>query len=341
MGPPPMSRTCGANGADGSVSSDAGADGLCFYGTVTTTSFTATVANIGAYLYAEYPSIGQTNVTMQTVAADGTWAFGGLPPGPHYYVEVAVYFAGLAQPVTRIVGPLTVAPTAPLAIDVKPVQLDAFETRPSGGIMNLQWARAHVFAPATGYEITGTATVTITVGGTALPLPWDMSEDAYFAELSPAPVADLTYIVTASDPALGPAPVSWELVANPPSFDGAITAPAPQGDAGVTVAANEDLTVNFVSEPNADGESIELFTRDVEAGTWDLTFPVATMPMGDLAEDAMTQVIPAASVSTSGEYLLNVAYLKSNCPVTADGCLTAATVSALTFSAEEADAQAE
>ncbi len=348
---------------------DAGASGatFCLSGTVTTAAFTAPVQEITANLYDLFPSGGAQAFASATVAADGTWAFGGLPAGPHYYVQVLLFFQGVADPVSRIVGPFTADQSgAPVGVQMKPIDLQVLESRLSepaedggvvteGGVVTdggggvvaaglaLQSVRAHVYDPASGSEIPVTASVAITVDGMSIPLPWDSTAYAYFLELSPPLPAETSYTVTMSDPSLDGGLTSWRLVADPPSFDGEITSPVTEVADSGTLPAGQPLVVTWTPEP-ADYVSLQLFENEIEgdAASWQITYPPppgtlapSMQPPLTFAPDASTATIPGASLSTAGAYLLNVAYSKSNCPVTADGCVSAAAIAAATFAVSD------
>jgi hypothetical protein len=335
---------------------DAGPSGtFCLSGTVTAAAFTAPIQEVAANLYSLFPSGAATAYATQTVAKDGTWAFSGLPVGPHYYVQISMFFQQMAEPVSRIVGPFTADPSAtPVQVPMKPIELDVLESRVSepmadsgvvvadGGVatggLAIRSARAHVFDPSSGSEILGTASVAITVGGVTLPMPWDSGELAYFLELSTPLLAQANYTVTTSDPSLDAGTASWLLIADPPLFDGEITLPV-TGSGSVPVG--QPLVVTWTPEP-ADYVSLELFENEGagDAASWQITYPSPGAPPPGappltLAPDAGTTSIPGSSLATAGAYLLNLAYSKSNCPVTADGCVSAAAIAAATFNVSD------
>jgi hypothetical protein len=132
--------------------------------------------------------------------------------------------------------------------------------------------------------------------------------------------------MTTSDPLLGATPLTWTLVAAPPSFDGSITAPAD----GATVPAKASLAVTWVAQPAADFEFTELFAMN-DAGGWGPT-PVYTSPQPN--DSTVTgETIPAALLPP-GKYLLNAAFATANCPPSADGCVLAEAVAVARFTAQ-------
>jgi len=288
-----------------------------------------------ARVYATFPQGSATPLQTQMVAADDTWAFDGLTAGTHYYVQVVDDFAlqgGTGSAISAIVGPLSVPAATPeagapdagaLAVTIVPVQLALLESRVAGGSWQAQWASAHVFDPSQAWELEGTSQVDVVIGGTPMPLPWQgpnaaTAPSTYFAQFSPPPAAQPTYTVTTADPALGTAPLSWTLVADPPSFDATIVSPAD----GTTLPRNTDLTVTWMPEPAADYELTELFQLE-DGGGWKnvYTSPQPNAPSGP------GDTIPGA-VLTQGQYLLNVDLATANCPASADGCVFASAIGA-------------
>jgi hypothetical protein len=300
---------------------------------------TAVPSHRCASLYRSFPQGTAQPLQTQLVANDDTWAFSGLQPWGHYFVVIIDDFkvSGGAGPavgssISTIAGPLTVPAAAPdagaaLHVQVKPVQLAVLESRPAGVSWQVQWASAHVFDPSSGAEIKNTAQVTVDVGGAQTTMPWvnDPSRGSlYFAQFPAATAAQATYAITTSDPLLGAMPLSWSLVADPPSFGGAIMSPAD----GATVPANTALAVAWGAQPAADFEYTELFARN-DAGAWSLAY---TSPQPN---DPTTtgETIPGALL-LPGKYLLNAAFAKANCPATADGCVLAEAVAVAQFTAQ-------
>src|SRR5215471_2872938 len=67
----------------------------CLSGTVATQGMTAKMTVAGASLFRVYPyGAAQPIQKPQLVAKDGTWAFSGLDPWAHYYVQIAAGFPG-------------------------------------------------------------------------------------------------------------------------------------------------------------------------------------------------------------------------------------------------------
>jgi hypothetical protein len=296
----------------------------CLSGTVDGSRVAAAPTHAHANLYRVFPSGGAMPVATQLVAVDGTWAFSAVPAWAHYYVQITTNYAvGGAQPatITTLAGPLTVPSTGgPVGVKVKPVQLQVFESRAAGGTMQVQWASAEVFDPATGDKLMD-AQVAITAGGTTTPMPWgqDLSgHAAYFVQFATPPAAQATYTVTTSSSALGASPITWSLTADPPAFDGSITAPA----SGATVPVGKALTVSWSAQPS-DFEQVELFFGGSGAGgpwmgAWSSASPDA--------QDTTQEPVPGSALGQAGAYLLNVAYTKASCPLTADGCVYASAV---------------
>ena len=306
----------------------------CLTGTAATPKFTAKPVQMKAALYRVFPFGTERPLDAELVAGDGTWVFAGPPDGgadagldpwAHYYVQIEADFnvdgGATGSAVTALAGPLTV-PSAgePVALSVPPIQLSVLESRAAGvpgGTMQLQGVLAHVFDPSTGAEIKGSATVTITVGGTPVAVPWsgdDGGLDAYSLQFAPLTPAQPTYTVTVASPLFGPAPATFQLVAVEPAFDGAIVSP----DGGAPVPAGSPLPVVWAPEPQADYEIVQIFASNGLASVY--ISPEPDPP--DEVEETVEAGLPA------GSYLLNVSYSKTNCPPTADGCVQANTVSA-------------
>jgi hypothetical protein len=328
------------------VTPDAGADALsqpdsascqgdatlCLSGTVAMAStITATPRHLFASLYRVVPSGQAMPLSSQAVAKDGTWAFGNLAAWTHYFVRITADFAvGDAQPATllSVAGPLTVPSSGqPLAIQVKPVQLEVFESRVAGGSMQVQFASAHVFDPTSADEIQGGAQVSVDVGGASTPMPWgtDLAGNpAYFVQFSTPPAAQASYTISTSAPAFGSTPLTWTLSADAPTFDGAIASPA----ANATIALNQPLTVTWPAQPSADYEVVELFFKDPGGWTGKWQSPAPDAP------DTTQETIPASAIASAGQYLLNVVFAKGSCPVTSDGCVYAASIAAAQLTAQ-------
>jgi hypothetical protein len=211
---------------------------------------------------------------------------------------------------------------------VEPVQLLLLESKLAGGSWLAQWASAHAFDPSQASELEGTSTVDVVLGGTPVALPWQKADagiapSSYYAQFSPAPAAQPTYSVVTADPALGTVPLSWTLVANPPSFDGTIVSPAN----GSTLPANMDLTVTWMPEPTADYELTELFQRQVGGG-WKNVY---TSPQPNPAYVTSEPTPISGKLLPAGQYLLNVGLATANCPASADGCVFASSIAAAQF----------
>lgn len=306
---------------------------LCLMGTASTPRFTVPPAQMKAKLYRVFPFGTEEPLGTQLVDDAGTWTFGGSPdagsdaaldPWAHYYVQMEADFkvgdAGSA--VAAVKGPLSVPSSGgPIAVEVPPVQLNVLESRVPGGAMQLQWVLAHVFDPTTGAEIKGGAMVSVNAGGTPQSIPWsgpDGGVDAYFFQFAAPPPAQPSYTVTVA-PQVGQ-PQTFLLVADAPAFDGAIVAP----DGGAVVQAGKPLRIAWAAEPQADYEVVQIFQSSGLASVY-----VSAVP--DPPDQTEETVTPGPD---AGSYLLNVSYSKTNCALTADGCVQANTVSAETFTAQ-------
>jgi hypothetical protein len=285
-------------------------------------------------VYRTFPEGTVQPIQTQLVAADDTWAFSGLPAWGHYFVLIVDDFplAGAGASVDAIVGPVAVPSASPdagaaLQAQVKPVQLALLEAKTPGGSWQVQWASGHVFDPSSGAELKNSSQVAVVVGGMPTPMPWGpdpSGESSYFVQFAPPPAAQPSYAITTSDPALGAAPLSWTLLADPPSFDGAIATPSD----GATVPANAPLAVTWNAQPGADFVLTELFARN-DAGGWTLAY---TSPQPNDAS-VTSETIPAAMLPP-GKYLLNLAFSRANCPASADGCVFANAVGVAQFTAQ-------
>jgi hypothetical protein len=246
------------------------------------------------------------------IAGDGKWAFSGLDPWGHYYVEALAGF-GQAQNVATVVGPLGVPGLGSVSVQLKPAQLSVIEQGAPGMPLQMQSAVAYLFDPSSGAPLQG-ATVSIVVGGKAVPMPWtDVAGGnyGYYATFPTPTPAQATYAITSS------AGSSWSLVANPPTFTPSVSAPAN----GAKVPSGQPLTVTWSAESEADEELVQLFAQ---AGTgWTPDYQAPT----PYDSDVTTATIPGASVGPAGQpQLLNVSFVHGNCPSSADGCVVAEVV---------------
>jgi hypothetical protein len=288
-----------------------------------------------AGVYRTFPEGATQPVQEQLVGVDGKWAFSGLDAWAHYYIVIVDDFRlqdGGGSSIPAVVGPLAV-PATPgdagtlLTVQVKPVRLTLLESKTAGTSMQVQWASAYVFDPSSGAKLEGSAQVAVVIGGVATPMPWGpdpMKNTSYFVQFAMPPPAQPSYTITTSAPAFGSNPVSWTLVAEPPSFDGAIGSPAD----GATVPANKPLAVTWTTEPSADFVLTELFAQGA-AGGWARAY---TSPAPNESTVA-TETIPGAALP-AGQYLLNVVFTKANCPAAADGCVLASSIAVARFTAQ-------
>ena len=278
----------------------------CLTGTVTLQGFTATPAELQVSLFREFPATGAVALTTVPIGAGGTWALSGLDPWEHYYLEALASF-GQSQNVVRLVGPLSVPVSGgPVAVQLKPAELSVIEQAAPGAALQLQSATAYLFDPSSGAPLQG-ATVSISVGGTAVPMAWTPvagGDSGYFASFSTPTPAQATYTITTA------AGASWQLVANPPTFTPTLSSPA-----GATVPVNQPLTVTWPAQAAADEEIVQLFTQ---SGTgWSPTYEGPA-----LDADVTTATVPGSAVGPAGQLLLlNVSFLQGSCPASSDGCV--------------------
>ncbi len=326
-----LSALCSLDASDGTS---------CLTGSCVTAAFSAPATAVSVGLFAAVP-LGQEPIAQELLGADGTWSFDTsmLAPGPqwsHYYVEISAQF-GLAGTLTRVIGPLSVSSVGgPATVRLQPAHVEVLESRAAeGGSMQFRSASAHVFDPKTGAEITdGTAVVAIGVGATSVPMPWDANAKAYDVTSSPSLDAQPTYSMTLLHPALGPTPITLELVADLTTLNGAITSPAADAivDAG-------PIEIAWQPETAADFVQVDIFQpTDAQAGDggvgdaapdWDPN-PVYASPTADDA-NATVEVVPAGTLTQWGPALINVVYTLATCPATADGCVYSGTVFAETI----------
>jgi hypothetical protein len=279
-----------------------------------------------ANLFGMYPAPGAPLLTREIVAADGTWAFSGLPSSAHYYVEIEAVYpqsdGGTGSPVPAIVGPLAVPSSGSVNVSVAPVELLVNQTTTSGGPLVLQSALAETFDPGSGAPSAGEDSVSIVVGNAPVQLPWTQitpGNYAYYATFPATTPAQATYSMFTSGTS------SWSLVAAAPSFTPAMTSPA----SGATVPAGQPLVVSWPAQPLADEAIWTIYTQAAGGGAWN---PVATSPAP--ADQATTQqTIPAAAI-TAGPLLVQVGFLVGSCPATADGCVVSTVVASAQITAQ-------
>jgi hypothetical protein len=302
-----------------------GAASSCLYGTARATGFSVSVSSFQVSLYNVFPSgpaAGNGWPKQHTVAKDGTWAFSGLDPWGHYYVQIVPAF--ITNPTLTAgarVGPLAIPSTpGPVDVQVKPVQLDVLEEASPGVPSQLRRATAHVFDPASGNEVVqGGATASILVGSTPTPMPWKMFSNlsAYLVEFTPPPSpppAQAAYTMTTSLAA--PTSATWTLASDPPTFMPTITAPP----AGMSFPKGQDILVTWPLQPGADYETVQLYVS--QNGGLAQTYASPTPDATDVNEER----IPGMNLATPGSYLVVVAFVKSNCPASKDGCVHSSTL---------------
>jgi hypothetical protein len=309
-----VSAVACVSGGAGPKTACSGDATACLQGSVTVQGFTATPMQVEASLFREFPSTGAVALRTVPIAEDGTWAFGDLAAWEHYYVEVQAAF-GQSQDVGGFVGPLGVPVSGgPVAIQLKPAQLTVLEQAAAGAALQVQSVVAYLFDPATGAPLQG-ATVSILLGGSAVPLPWTTipgsTNDGYYATFSTPVPAQATYTITSSAPGAS-APTTWQLVANPPTFTPSLLAPVASGK----VPVNQPLTVSWTAQPMADEELVTLYAQMGSAWSQVYALPAP------VDQDVTTATIPGSDVGPAGQSLLvNVAFVQGSCPTSADGCV--------------------
>jgi hypothetical protein len=294
-----------------------GAATTCLSGTASTTQSLAAPQRYVANLYELFPLAGASPVAKQEVALDGTWAFSGLPTGGHYYVYVvAVYGEADGSGGTSIaatVGPLAVPSSGqPVDVVVQPAQLSVLESSVAGGALEIRSALAYLFDPSTGAPSTGSETVSITVGGTSVPMPWTAvtsTQYGYYATFASATPAQSTYTIKTST-------ASWQLVGTAPTFTPSLTAPA----SGAKVPSGQALVVSWSAQPTADEELVYVYTQ-ASGGTW-TPVNASPPPVGP----GVTQTTIPGSEIVAGSLLIGDAFVVGSCPASADGCIVAEAV---------------
>jgi hypothetical protein len=297
-------------------------------------SFLAAPSHVCAFLYRTYPErASPTAAPAQLVAMDGTWAFSGLSPWEHYYVQIVDDFsyADAGATTVTIVGPVVVpvAGGQTVAVEAKPVELTLLETKLPGAAPVVQSAVARLSNPATGLKVEGAAAaqVTLDVGGAPTPMPWNAAVSAFFVQFATPPPAQASYTITTQ--LAGAGAQTWTLQADPPTFDGAITTPAPGG----AVEAGAPLVVTWPPQPAADFELTEVFGQQ-DAGGWNPT-PIYVSP-APLESRATSETVPVAAgaYGAAGTYLVNVLFAKANCPADASGCVIASSIASSQITAQ-------
>jgi hypothetical protein len=304
-----------------------GSAAACLSGTVSTSSFSAKPQVLVAWLYGLFPASGTSvQLAQQTVATDGTWAFSNLPAWGHYYVQIAAGFGQTYGP-SATVGPLTVPSSAPVAVQVRPVQIMASEQQGMGGSLGLDWVSAYAFDPASGAELQGNAaSVSVAVGGTSTPLPWTTNgkQSVYIAQFSQPPAAQASYTVTTSGAAFGAMPASWQVTAAPPTFTPSITTMQ------TTMGSQDVLTVSWPAQPTADYVTVAVFQATTGGALVASTDPIAAdkSPWLDSGSSATAQLPLPATDGGAVNYVVDAYFTTASCPTTADGCVLSSVVAA-------------
>jgi hypothetical protein len=294
----------------------------CLSGRAAPSGFTVAPKRMKANLYREYPGVGTASpLATVPIAVDGTWAFSGLLPWGHYFVEVLADF-GQTVSIGAVVGPLSTPSTgAPVVVKVQPVQLSVLQEAQAGGAQQLVNALAYVFDPTSGAPVQN-ATVTIVVGGTPQPMAWTQVAGGaygYVLQAASGTAAQASYAISTSLP--GAAISTWNLAAPAATLSPTLSSPVN----GAAVPAGQPLVVAWPAQP-ADVELVELYTQGT-AGSWTSAYQVSA------DADATQQSMPGAVV-TAGPLLVNVEFLLGGCPSTSDGCVAAAVVAASQVTAQ-------
>jgi len=301
--PPPQTEAC------------SGDPTLCISGKVSSVVFAPGFNYAKVSLFRVYPYGAVSALHDQPVAADGTFAFSNVQPWGHYYVQAVGVFGGASNSVAAVVGPLQVpVTTPPLAVQIKPVFLEVLQQRPTGGQTTLAWASAHLYDPGSGAELTD-GSVSFSSGTQNWPMPYASNvagTKSYFVELPQGTPGGTAFTITTDHMALGPMPKAWNLVGEPATFDGAVMSPAP----GAMVPAGQPLAITWSPQPASSYVVVELFKVTSPTNqTQTYISPAADAP------DTTGETVPASGLPGPGMYLLNVAYSKATCPVSADGCV--------------------
>jgi hypothetical protein len=321
----------GGGGDDGGIPATEACSGdvsSCIGGTFTTTGFSVGLAGAHVELHRVYPYGTPQPLAVNPVALDGTYAFNGLAAWGHYYLRAVGKFtppSGNAVSIDTVVGPVTIPSTGPVALVLKPVEIELLESETSQQSLSFEWASAHVFDPASGAELTD-ATVTLSAGGQQLAMPYGTNisgGQSYFVQPSSSVPAAATYTLQVTDPIFSAAQ-TWQLVAAPPSYQAGMVAPLD----GAKIPVGQALAVSWQPEPASDYAVVELFQQQGSSYASRYTSPLADGP------DVTQETIPGTALAQAGTYLLNVQVARASCPVTADGCVYGASITGGTLTAQ-------
>jgi hypothetical protein len=327
----PLTSACGSSATEGA---DGGLDGAlpdgyvpipkteackgdktaCLSGTVSLEDFKGQPTASRVTLYKVFPHGNNPSITWVPVAMDGTFAFSDLPAWDHYYLEAAVTFGSGANEhsVASVVGSLTL-PSAGTAISivVRPVYLEILQQTAPPTANSLAWASAHLYDPTTGDELTS-GSVSLTVGGKPVDMPYGANAGgtmSFYVALPTGTAGGTSFTITTSAPAFGSSPLTWNLVGDPATFQGAILSPTS------TAPVDKPLTVTWQAVPDASFSETELFVQSGSGFTPTYTSPEVNAP------NVTSETIPASALSAAGAYLLNESYSNATCPASADGCV--------------------
>jgi hypothetical protein len=290
-----------------------GAKTTCLFGTVSIRDFQAQPVASEVTLYKVFPH-GNPSVSTVPLARDGTFAFSDVPAWGHYYIHAQATFGtgSSARSVASIVGSFTVpGDNAPIAISIHPVYLEILQQTAAGMPNSLAWASAHLYDPTTAAELSD-ATVALAVSGKTYPMPYTTNANgtmSFYATFPAGTTGGTSFKMTTLASAFGSTPLSWTLVGEPATFQGAILSPTS------TASANEPLQVTWQAVPSASYSVTELFEQK---GTG---FETTYISPETNAPNVTTETIPATALPSTGAYLLNESYANATCPASADGCV--------------------
>jgi hypothetical protein len=322
---------CGGSGAvpppvttDGGVATTCTAGGRCLEGKLDARALGARWVDAKVELFGVYPYGKVTPIGTATVRGDA-FAFADLPEGKYWLQAVAKLDDGSGPAsISTIAGPFGANGSASLT--VRPVFLEVLQTRAAGAQLEASWASARVYDPKSGKPLTD-ATVKLTAGGSSFAMPYGdnlAGQKSYFVQLPKGTPGATTFTIETSHPSLGAAPLSWNLVAEVPTFDVALQSPSDGSIIGLALP----LEVTWTAQPTASYGVVELFSRGTSGDFTRLFTSEAALP-----PDTSRQVIPADKL-IAGNLLLNVREAIASCPPSADGCVYSASTAAASLKAQ-------
>jgi hypothetical protein len=293
---------------------------VCLSGTATPGVFLNQPNELLATLYEGFPGsaafgASATNspslIASQKVALDTTWAFDGLDAGTHYFVELDPGYLTASMTkaeetgIATVTGPFVVPSEGGLVLSAKPVEIAVFEQGLVGGSMQFDTVFARIDEPEAG-----SSSVSVEVGDASMPLTYSTTMLGYVLQLASPPRAQALYTVLTAPVADASSPVSWTLASNPPATGGVVVMPVPNAQ----VQAGQDLQIIWSPGAEDDYISVTLFAED-DAGNFALKYSASPVFL-----DTTIVAVPRADIA-AGTYLLNVGFVRANCPPTRDGCV--------------------